>query len=295
MFPNFTARRVTTSETEIALVLGGDGPPLLLLHGYPQTHVMWHKIAPRLARDYTVVAPDLRGYGDSAKPPGDTSHAAYSKRSMARDMVEVMSALGHERFLVVGHDRGARVGHRMALDHAARVRKLVVLDIAPTLTMYSRTDMDLAVAYYHWFLLIQPAPLPETLIGNSAETYLNTWFQRPGTVPGAFTPEALAEYRRCFLDPAAIHASCEDYRAAASIDLAHDRADSERRVTCPLLALWGARGFVGQKYDVLATWREKADDVRGQALPCGHFLAEEAPDETYAALSAFLKEDLGQN
>jgi len=288
VFDSFETVRVDTSGAVINLRKGGSGPPLLLLHGYPQTHVMWHKIAPRLAERFTVVASDLRGYGDSSKPPGGERHEAYSKRAMARDQAEVMAALGFERFAVAGHDRGARVTHRLALDHPERVTKAAVLDIAPTLAMYESTDQAFATGYYHWFFLIQPFDLPERLIGAEPDYYLERKIDAWSRLEGAFAPAALAEYKRCFRDPATIHATCEDYRAAAEIDLEHDRADLERRIECPLLVLWGARGLVGRRYDVLATWRERATDARGRALDCGHFLAEEAPEETLAALLDFL-------
>ncbi len=288
MFPGFEVSRCKTSGSEIAFRKGGEGPPILLLHGYPQTHVMWHKIAPGLAESFTVVAADLRGYGDSGKPESDVCHTNYSKRAMAQDQVELMAGLGFERFAVVGHDRGARVTHRLALDHPERVEKAAVLDIAPTLTMYEGADMAFARAYYHWFFLIQPYDLPERMISSDPIYYLERKIGAWSRTDGAFTPEALREYKRCFDDPAMIHASCEDYRAAASIDLEHDRADADRKVTCPLLALWGGRGVVGQTYDVLATWREKAEDVRGKALDCGHYLPEEQPEETLKALLAFL-------
>ncbi len=287
MFANFQEHRIKTSGTEINLRVGGSGPPLLLLHGYPQTHVIWHKIAPVLAAHFTVVLPDLRGYGDSGKPESDANHTPYSKRTMAQDMVEVMAALGFERFKLVGHDRGARVAHRLARDHAARVEKLAVLDIAPTLHMYETTDMRFARAYYHWFFLIQPQGFPEKLIGEDPAYYLRTKLGAWGRTGDAITPEAHAEYLRCFSNPETIHASCEDYRASAGIDLEHDRA-STQKLSMPLLALWGAAGFVGSAYDVLATWREVAQDVRGQAVPGGHFLPEEAPEETLAALLEFL-------
>jgi haloacetate dehalogenase len=267
----------------------GAGRPVLLLHGYPETHACWHAVAPRLvAAGFRVVATDLRGYWDSAKPAATADHATYAKRAMAADQVAVMRALGHPRFAVAGHDRGGRVAHRMALDHPDAVSRLAVLDIAPTATMYGRTAMDFARAYYHWFFLIQPAPFPERLIGADPEFYLRTklsaWSQGGNDF---FAPEAIAEYVRCFADPAAIAASCEDYRAAASIDLGHDAADADRRIEAQLLALWGARGVVGRTYDVLATWRDKARDVRGHALPTGHYLPEEAPEQTAAALADF--------
>jgi haloacetate dehalogenase len=284
----FQQDRITTTGAEINLRWAGEGPPLLLLHGYPQTHVMWHKIAPALAERFTVVLTDLRGYGDSAKPPGGDNHEAYSKRAMAQDQVEVMTALGFDSFAVAGHDRGARVGHRLALDHPERVSKLALLDIAPTLAMYERTDMAFASAYYHWFFLIQPYDLPERLIGADPDFYLEKKIGKWSQNPGAFTAAALAEYKRCFRDPATIHATCEDYRAAAGIDLEHDRADLGRKLACPVLALWGAKGVIERSYPVLEIWRERVRDLRGKALPCGHFLAEEAPTETVAELLNFL-------
>ncbi len=289
MFEEFERRRIETSGASINLVVGGSGPPLLLLHGYPQTHVIWHKIAPALAKEFTVVAPDLRGYGDSSRPPGGENHINYSKRAMALDQVETMAALGFEAFAMVGHDRGGRVGHRLALDHPNHLTKLAVLDIAPTYFMYTTADREFATAYYHWFFLIQPFDLPERLISAAPDYYLTTQMRRGVSDPAAFSPDAMAEYVRCFSDPACIHATCEDYRAAATIDLAHDEADMARKVTCPLLALWGARGIVGRKYDVLAAWRERAETVSGHPLDCGHYLPEERPDETLAALRDFLK------
>ena len=284
----FDRTRIATSGAEINVRKAGAGPPLLLLHGYPQTHVMWHKIAPRLAERFTVVLTDLRGYGDSAKPPGGGDHAAYSKRAMAQDQVEVMAALGFERFAVVGHDRGARVTHRMALDHPERVSKAAVLDIAPTLHMYEHADIAFATAYYHWFFLIQPFDLPERLIGGDPDFYVDRKIGKWSKTEGCFSAEALAEYKRCFRDPATIHATCEDYRAAAGIDLEHDRADLARKIACPLLVLWGAGGVIERTYDTLAVWRARAEDASGWALPCGHFLPEEAPEEPLAELVAFL-------
>ncbi|AWN48913.1 hydrolase [Methylobacterium terrae] len=286
--PGFTLHDIDADGVRIRAAAGGSGPPVLLLHGHPQTHATWHAVAPRLGERFSVVAMDLRGYGDSDKPPGGEGHAAYAKRAMAADAVAVMRALGHESFAVVGHDRGGRVAHRLALDHPAAVSRLAVFDIAPTATMYARTDKAFATAYFWWFFLIQPAPLPERLIGADPEFFLRTHLEGQSKTPGCPSPELFAEYLRVYRDPATRHAICEDYRAAATIDLAHDAADAEARIAAPLLALWGARGIVGRTYDVLETWREKARDVRGRALDCGHTLQEERPDEVSAALLDFL-------
>ncbi len=287
MFEDFQTRAIETRETVIHTRHGGSGPPLLLLHGYPQTHVMWHKIAPALGERFTVVATDLRGYGDSGKPPSDPDHHAYSKRATAQDQVEVMRALGFGSFMVAGHDRGGRVAHRMALDHPDKVEKLAVLDIVPTHKIFSTVTKEVATGYYHWFFLIQGGGMPETLIGHDPAFYVTTKLGHWSASMDGFTDEAMAEYIRCFSDPAAIRASCEDYRAAASIDLEHDEADMDRKVACPLLALWGERGLMERNYDVLATWRERAGDVRGYKLACGHFLAEEQPDQTLSRLMDF--------
>jgi haloacetate dehalogenase len=288
MFEGFERQQIRTHGTTINLVKGGDGPPLLLLHGYPQTHSMWHKIAPRLAQDFTVVAADLRGYGDSGKPHGDPEHLLYSKRVMAQDQVEVMQQLGFESFLLVGHDRGARVSHRLAKDHPQRVRKLAVLDIIPTHRMFQTVTKEMATNTYHWFFLIQPYDFPERVIGAAADYFIRHRFERVKDAAKVFPAEAVAEYVRCFCDPATIHATCEDYRAGASIDLVHDEADLDKKVGCPLLVLWSSTGYVGRTQDVLQVWQEYATDVRGHPLPCGHYLAEEMPDETCAALKAFL-------
>jgi haloacetate dehalogenase len=290
LFEGFERERVETPGAEIELVRGGDGPPVLLLHGHPQTHAMWHLVAPRLAEEFTVVATDLRGYGDSSKPFGDADHSTYSKRAMAGDQASVMESLGFDSFAVLGHDRGGRVGHRMALDLPDRVTKLAVLDIVPTRHIFQTVGKDLATAYYHWFFYIQPYDLPETLIGANPSYYLHKKLGGWGTSLEAFAPEALAEYERCY-GAATIHASCEDYRAAASIDLVHDEADLDegRKVECPLLALWGGRGVMERIYDVVAVWREYADDVRGKPLDAGHFLAEERPEETAQELRRFLE------
>ena len=287
LFPGFKVSKVATAGATIHALSGGQGPPVLLLHGYPQTHVIWHKIAPRLAAEFSLVIADLRGYGDSGKPPDGENHYNYSKRAMAQDQVEVMNHFGFEKFAVVGHDRGGRVAHRMALDHPDRVTRLAVLDIVPTYKLFHSVSKQFATVYYHWFFLIQPAPFPETLIGNNVEFFLKQKFLR--LIPNAVTPDAFAEYLRCFSDPATIHASCEDYRAAASIDLEHDEADLSRMVACPLLALWAERGVMHPLFDVRAAWKERATNVTGKALPAGHFLPEEAPDETLAELLPFLR------
>ncbi|TRD22212.1 alpha/beta fold hydrolase [Palleronia caenipelagi] len=290
MLDAFTDNRIAL-DTGITVRVrqAGDGPPLLLLHGYPQTHLCWHKVAPGLVNaGYRVILPDLRGYGDSDKPETTPDHAPYSKRAMAADQIALMRVLGHERFAVAGHDRGGRVAHRLARDYPEAVTALAVLDIAPTLHMYRTTGEAFARAYYHWFFLIQPAPMPERLIAAEPALYLasklRAWSQ--GNDP-AFPDEVRAEYLRCFSDPAAIHASCEDYRAAATIDLEHDEADLDRKLPMPVLALWGAKGLVGKLYDVPGIWRAHADIVEGHALPCGHFLPEESPAETLAALTDF--------
>lgn len=289
MFEGFAARTVDTSGARIFLRMAGGGPPLLLLHGYPQTHAMWHRVAPELARSHTVVCPDLRGYGDSGKPPSDDTHLAYAKRTMAQDQVEVMEALGFTRFMVAGHDRGGRVTHRMCLDHPERVSRAAVLDIVPTRTLFGSISRGLAVGYYHWFFLAQPEPLPERLIGADPLLYLHRKIGGWGSGGlDVFAPEALAEYERCFRDPAVIHASCEDYRAAATVDLEHDGADLDQKIACPLLVLWGENGLMHREFDVLATWRERtAEPVDGRPLPCGHYLAEEQPRATAAELARF--------
>lgn len=286
--PHFRQARITTSSAVINLRHGGAGAPLLLLHGYPQTHAMWHRVAPRLASRFHVICPDLRGYGDSSKPAATADHATYAKRAMATDMVEVMQTLGYQRFAVAGHDRGARVTHRMALDHPSRVTRACVMDIAPTHHMFATANQAFATGYYHWFFLIQPDGLPEHLIGADPGWYLREKLRRWAASGARFDPRAVAEYERCFSDPASIHASCEDYRAAATIDLVHDEADLERHIECPLLVLWGAHGFVHRSYDVLGVWRERAAQVTGHAIDSGHFLPEEAPDAVCSALLDFL-------
>jgi haloacetate dehalogenase len=290
-------KRVTLAPggVRINTLVGGNqsGTPVLLLHGYPQTHVMWHHVAPILTEHHTVVLTDLRGYGDSGKPSGGPTHDAYAKRTMAWDQVLVMRELGYESFAVVGHDRGARVGHRMALDYPQAVTKLAVLDIVPTRHAFRNASKEFGLADWHWFFLAQPEPLPEHLIGADPVGWVRGRMAslRRGGLP--FDEKAVSEYVRCFNNPAAIHASCEDYRAAASTDLDDDDAAAARgqRVTAPVLALWGEHGFVGRHYgDVVAVWREYADDVTGRPLPCGHYLPEEVPLLTAAALLEFLGE-----
>jgi haloacetate dehalogenase len=285
MFESFELATIDTGEAIIRVRHGGSGPPLLLLHGHPQTHVMWHRVAPSLAECFTVVAPDLRGYGDSSTIPTTADHAPYSKRAMARDQVAVMRQLGFDRFSVAGHDRGGRCAYRLALDHPDRVSKLAVLDIVPTGEMWRRVDMEFAMVDWHWFFLAQPYPFPETVIAANPQA-----FYFPGD-RSRFHPDALAEYLRCTGDPQTIHAMCEDYRAGATYDRVLDEADraAGRRITCPLLVLWSARDALPRWFDVLDTWRRWAGDVRGRAVDCGHYLAEEAPEEISRELTAFLR------
>lgn len=285
-FPGFEPFRIDTAGATIHGVKAGQGPAVLLLHGWPQTLAEWHVVAPLLAKDFSVVATDLRGYGRSSKPADGNNHEGHCKRSTARDQVEVMERLGHTRFAVVGHDRGGRVAHRLTLDHPERVTRLAVLDIVPTLKVYSTVTKPLATAYFHWFLLIQPAPLPETLLGNNGEFFLRALFR--GLGPARMPESIFAEYLHAFRDPATLHAMCEDYRAAATIDLEHDSADLATKITCPLLALWGEKGAMHALYDVAATWRERADDVTGKAVPGGHWLPEEIPQIIHQELRAFL-------
>jgi len=290
----FEQRHVNVGDVHINTLTAGTGPPVLLMHGYPQTHLIWHHVAPVLAGDYTVVLTDLRGYGDSAKPASTPDHAAYSKRTMARDQHDVMHALGFDRYAVVGHDRGGRVGHRLALDHPDAVQALAVLDIVPTLHTFRNADADFALGYFHWFFLAAGSGIPERLIGGDPEFWVRarmTTRHRGGT---PFDDAAVQEYIRCFSSYEAVHASCEDYRAAASIDLEHDAADRDgsRRIGCPTLALWGSDSFVGQMYDVLDIWRDYAATVDGEALPSDHYLPEEAPEATADRLGAFLRQHL---
>jgi len=292
MFEGFDRTEIETSGTTINLVHGGDGPPVLLLHGYPQTHVMWHKVAVLLADHFTVVAPDLRGYGDSGKPPSDGDLSVYCKRTTAQDQVEVMAELGFQSYHVAGHDRGARVGHRMALDHPRRVKSFTSLDVVPSQAAFDSMDANLAFAWFHWHLMRQPSPIPETLISNSAKTYLDFLLESWAAVEGAITDEAYSEYLRCFSNPETIRGTCMDYRSI-ELDLQHDEADRGRKLTCPVLVLWAGNmakrpGWqVGVHLNMLDTWRERATDVRGGPIDCGHFLPEEAPDEVTSQLLGF--------
>ncbi|HZA78950.1 MAG TPA: alpha/beta hydrolase [Acidimicrobiales bacterium] len=285
-------RGLTKDHLEIAgaginVAHAGSGPPVLLLHGYPETHGMWRHIAPILAQEHTVVCPDLRGYGDSDTPPGGDDHIGYSKRAMAHDQVEVMRTLGFDRFAVAGHDRGARVALRMTLDHPETVTQLAILDIVPTAEIYATIDQRRAMSVWRYFFLVQPFDLPERLIGRDPGFYLRWTLDEWSATPEAFPDEVLTEYERCF-DPATIHATCEDYRAGATIDLEHDVADCDVPLRCPVLVLWSERGL-GSDYDVAGIWRSRAPDVTGHGMDCGHFLAEERPEETATALRRFLR------
>ncbi len=292
LYPGFGSRWISTTAGRIFARTGGEGPPLLLLHGYPQTNVMWHRVAPALAQRFSLIIPDLPGYGWSDAPAADAEHAPYTKRAMSAAMVEVMEALGHVRFRLAGHDRGGRVGYRLALDHPGRVERLALLDIVPTWTMWHRLDARLADRAWHWMFLAQPAPFPETVIGKDPLFFFD-WRAARGTKAktlAVFDPRALAHYHAFFQDPLRIHATCEDYRAGRTTDLAHDEADraASRKIACPLLAIWGgAGGIPAETEDPLTTWREWASDVRGFALDSGHYLAEEVPEATAGALIDF--------
>ena len=280
MLEGFERFEVRRGDVRLAARRGGRGEPLLLLHGHPQGQAMWHRVAPRLAREFTVVLMDLRGYGDSSRPEPGPASAAYSKREMAQDALAVMRQCGFDRFGVLAHDRGARVAHRLAADHPTVVQRMLLLDIAPTLAMYEGTSEAFARAYWHWFFLIQPPPLPEALIESDPVRYLRSVMGSRHAGLAAFAPAALAEYERCIGIPGTAQAICADYRASAGIDLEHDRIDvaAGRKLALPLRVLWGEHGAVGRNFDVLSLWRERADDVSGRSLPCGHYIAEESPD-----------------
>jgi haloacetate dehalogenase len=295
VFEGFQLATIDTGEASLRVRYGGSGPPLLLLHGHPQTHFMWHAVAPRLAEHFAVVAPDLRGYGESSKPATTPDHEPYSKRAMARDMVALMAQLGFDTFGVAGHDRGGRVAYRLALDHPGRIARLAVLDILPTSEHFRRADMQFGLGYWHWFFLAQPFDVPEPIIGSDAEAFFKRGWPRSEDgvpiPPAYFAAEALDDYVRAYLRPETVHATCEDYRAAATHDYALDEADraSGHRITCPILALWAAGGQLPRWYDVLAVWRDWADDVTGEPIDSGHYLPEEAPDETFAQLDRFFR------
>ncbi len=291
----FSERRVHIDGTGIHLVTGGSGPPLLLLHGYPQTHSMWHKIAPLLAHNFTLVMPDLRGYGDSDKPESDDAHIAYSKRVMAAEQAAVMAELGFDSFFLAGHDRGGRVSYRMALDHPERVLRLAVLDIVPTLEQFERINKSTALGSFHWYFLAQPAPFPEHMIGHDPDTWLRNCLRNWSGDTDAFDSGAVEEYLRCFRDPEVIHATCEDYRAGAFVDSDLDAADREagRHIACPVLALWGggSKSRLHKRQAILEIWSSWAENVSGHGLDCGHFLPEENPQETATALASFFSGD----
>ena len=280
LFPGFERRSIATSGAVINVLRGGSGPPLLLLHGFPETHAMWHKVAARLANRYTVVIPDLRGYGDSSKPPDGENHINYSKRALALDQVETMHALGFDRFAVVGHDRGARVAWRLAVEHPAQVTRAAILDIVPL--QYADLTQQRATAYFQLFFLVQSAPFPEQLIGGNPEAFLRRFVR-------VASPDAFAEYLRCLRDPATVHGICEEFRAAASVDLTHFAEDRGRKIDCPVLLLWGASGPMSRLWDPMKIWPDFASNLRGQSVPGGHFLPEESPEETLAALLPFLE------
>ena len=268
--------------------IGGTGAPLLMVHGHPHTHIIWRKVAPLLAKHCTVILPDLRGYGDSDKPQSTDNHRPYSKREMAKDLIALMDLLHMPKFAFVGHDRSARVGHRLVLDYPEAVSKTVFVDIAPTSTMYELTNKEFATKYFWWFFLIQPEPFPEKLIGFDPEYFLHHHINGQLKIKGVLEEDAFQEYLRCYKNPDTIHAICEDYRAAATIDLEDDKADSEKKIQCPLYLLWGARGTVGKLYDVVATWKDKALNISGEALDCGHSPEEECPKVFFEKLKAFL-------
>ena len=288
MFKNFKQDIIEVNGVNINYKIGGKGEPLLLLHGYPQSHVLWRKIAPLFAENYTVICSDLRGYGDSDKPQSDKKHLTYSKKTMGLDQNELMKKLGFKEYFLVGHDRGGRVAHRMAIDFKENIKKISVLDIVPTSHVFKNTNAILAKRYYHWFFLIQSYPLPETMIGNDPEYYIRSKLQMWGANNEYLTEEIIQEYLRCFTTET-IQASCEDYRAGASIDLVHHEEDFDKKISCPLQVLWGSKAFIEELYDPIKVWKEWALNVEGQSIDCGHFLPEESPVETYNAIINFFK------
>ena len=288
MFKNFKQDIIEVNGVNINYKIGGKGEPLLLLHGYPQSHVLWRKIAPLFAENYTVICSDLRGYGDSDKPQSDKKHLTYSKKTMGLDQNELMKKLGFKEYFLVGHDRGGRVAHRMAIDFKENIKKISVLDIVPTSHVFKNTNAILAKRYYHWFFLIQSYPLPETMIGNDPEYYIRSKLQMWGANNEYLTEEIIQEYLRCFTTET-IQASCEDYRAGASIDLVHHEEDFDKKISCPLQVLWGSKATLEELYDPIKVWKEWALHVEGQSIDCGHFLPEESPVETYNAIINFFK------
>jgi haloacetate dehalogenase len=289
MFEGFQHRRISLPDGEIACEIGGSGPPLLLLHGFPQNRFMWARVAPLLAVDFTVVCADLRGYGDSCKPRCAGDHANYSFRTLAADQLALMRELGHSRFHLVGHDRGGRTGHRLALDHPQALATLTVMDIVPTYAMLVSTNRQVAFAYWHWYFLSQPAPFPERLIGSDPDYFYETSLVGWGATRLAdFDPQQLAEYRRSWRDPLMIHGSCSDYRAAVSIDLQHDTADLGTQVSCPTFVLFGSSGTMAQHFDIPAQWRQRCAHVSAASLPGGHFFVDQFPAETAQLLRGFL-------
>ncbi len=290
MFTDFSSHVVQCGDVAIHVRVAGEGAPLLLIHGYPQTSAMWHKVAPELSKHYRVICPDLRGYGASDKPPGDKDHYNYSKRVMAEDMITVMDSFDYDQFYVGSHDRGSRVTHRLCLDYPARIIKAAMLDIIPTTTLYDTATLDVSKNYFHWYFLAQESDLPEAMINAAPLPFLHWALAgRVGGLDGV-DREALEEYEKYFVDPAVVHATTEDYRAAATIDLEHDEADKHKKVQCPLLVLWGELGPMGSLYDVLETWRDKANNVGGKGLPCGHYPAEEVPEEVTQIFLEFFVE-----
>jgi haloacetate dehalogenase len=291
MFDDFKDVSAKVDGVRIKAIQGGNGPALLLLHGHPQTHAIWHKLVPTLAKHFTIVAADLRGYGDSDKPQGLPDHSNYSKRRLAQDQVGLMRALGYESFAVLGHDRGGRVAVRMALDHPKVVTKLITLDVAPTLAMYEKTSFEFARAYWHWFFLVRPAPFPETLIRADADLYLKQTIGARSAGLKPFTPAAYAEYLRCLQQPDTAHGICEDYRASVTIDLEHDRESLAKgqKIACDFLALWGAEGVIEKCFDPIAEWKHFSDNVSGHSLPCGHYIPEEAPELLIECALPFLR------
>ncbi|SEF81168.1 alpha/beta fold hydrolase [Vibrio hangzhouensis] len=293
MFSRYKEATLFVNGVHIKYRIGGQGPALLLLHGHPQTHFIWHKVADQLAEHFTVIAADLRGYGDSDKPESDPDHFTYSKRMMALDMVELMGQLGFSKFSIIAHDRGARAAHRLALDHPQRVERMMLLDIAPTLSMYQQTNQQFARAYWHWFFLIRPAPLPESLIESDPDLYLKSVIGARSSGMGPFTDEAVAEYERCLKLKGSARGICEDYRAAATIDLEHDQQDIDARnkITCPLRVYWGETGTVGKVFDVIEEWKQVATNVGGNALPSGHYIPEDVPERLLAEIELFFMEE----